>query len=284
MDYMQAIGAPFPIEYSSNSNLKPKKFEWTGEDSQIKVFIDSAISHGINYKKKNGEKKVAWICESRAIFYNWSMPKQALKSMIQTLEESYDAVFFSDREFCANSSKFHFSFAGSNLPWIKNDTIPNKSKIASIIASPKTITTGHKLRHELAENFKQHKNIIDIFGGAAGSNRVGFSSTSPWPDKEPYTKPYMFQFVIENDKYETYFTEKLTDCFISKTIPIYWGSPDIGNYFNTDGMIILDNELELGLLTPEYYYSKMDAINDNFERVKKMQSSDDILYELIQKL
>jgi hypothetical protein len=36
-------------------------------------------------------------------------------------------------------------------------------------------------------------------------------------------------------------------------------------------MIILDNELELGLLTPEYYYSKMDAINDNFERVKQIR-------------
>ena len=71
MDYMQGIGAPFSIEYSSNSNLKPKKFEWTNQDSPIKVFIDGAIPHGINYRKKPGEKKIAWICESRAIFHAW---------------------------------------------------------------------------------------------------------------------------------------------------------------------------------------------------------------------
>ena len=45
MEYVQAIGAPFLLEHSSNSDLKPKKFEWTNEDSPVKVFIDSAIPH-----------------------------------------------------------------------------------------------------------------------------------------------------------------------------------------------------------------------------------------------
>ena len=94
----------------------------------------------------------------------------------------------------------------------------------------------------------------------------------------------MFQIVIENDKYETYFTEKLTDCFATGTIPVYWGAPDIGKYFNTDGMIIINDQIDLNLLTSDYYYSKIDAIKENFDIVQKMRGSDDILYDLIKQL
>lgn len=280
MDYVQAIGSPFLLEFSSNSDLKPKKFEWTSQDSLIKVFMDSAIPHGIKYNKKPGEKKVAWICESRAIFHSWSVPRDVFDKLIPQLEESYDAIFFADREYCKKSKKFHFSFAGSNLPWVKNQQIFKKTKNCSMFASEKKVTIGHHLRHQIAE---QLSGKIDIVGGAANTQRIGENKT-PWPDKSRYINDYRFQIVIENDKYETYFTEKLTDCFATGTIPVYWGAPDIEKYFNKDGMIIIDDSLDLSLLTEEYYFSKMDAIKDNFDRVQKMQSSDDILFDLIQQL
>lgn len=149
-----------------------------------------------------------------------------------------------------------------------------------MFASGKKVTIGHTLRHQIAE---QLSGKIDIVGGAANTQRVG-ENHSPWPDKSEFINDYRFQIVIENDSYETYFTEKLTDCFATGTIPIYWGAPDIGNYFNLDGMIILKDELDLSILNEEYYNSKRDAIKDNFERVQKMQGSDDILYQLIQQL
>jgi hypothetical protein len=280
MEYVQAIGAPFSINFSSNSNLKPKNFEWTQEDSPIKVFIDSAIPHGINYRKKPGEKKIAWICESRAIFHSWSVPRNVLDQLIPQLEENYDAIYFADREYCKKSSKFHFSFAGSNLPWVKEHKVFSKSKLCSMFASSKKVTPGHALRHQIAENLKGK---IDIFGGAANTQRVG-SAESPWDSKFQYLNDYMFQIVVENDKYETYFTEKLTDCFATGTIPVYWGAPDIGKYFNTDGMIIINDQIDLNLLTSDYYYSKIDAIKENFDIVQKMRGSDDILYDLIKQL
>ena len=149
-----------------------------------------------------------------------------------------------------------------------------------MFASSKKVTIGHEIRHQIAEALKGK---IDIFGGAANTKRVG-DNGCPWPDKSSQINDYRFQIVIENDKYETYFTEKLTDCFVTGTIPVYWGAPDIGNYFNVDGMIIINNEVDLNLLTEDYYYSKMEAIKDNFERVKSMQGSDDILYQLIEQL
>lgn len=279
MEYVQAIGSPFQIEFSSNSDLKPKKFEWITQDCPIKVFIDSAIPHGINYKKRPGEKKIAWICESRAIFHAWSIPRDAFAELIPKLEESYDAIYFADREFNKKSSKFHFSFAGSNLPWVKNQQIFNKTKNCSMFASGKKVAVGHYIRHQIAE---QLADKIDIVGGAANTKKIG--NSLPWETKYLYLNDYRFQIVIENDSYETYFTEKVTDCFATGTIPVYWGAPDIGKYFNTDGMILINDELDISLLTEDYYFSKLDAIKDNFERVQKMQGSDDVLYELIQQL
>jgi hypothetical protein len=35
------------------------------------------------------------------------------------------------------------------------------------------------------------------------------------------------------------------------------------------------------MLSAELYHSKLDAVNDNYERVKKLVSADDVLYEKI---
>ena len=50
-------------------------------------------------------------------------------------------------------------------------------------------------------------------------------------------------------------------------MPIYWGCPNIGNYFNLDGMIIVDSIdaliPRLNNLTLDYYNDRMDAIIEN---------------------
>ena len=56
---------------------------------------------------------------------------------------------------------------------------------------------------------------------------------------------------------------------MSYTIPIYWGCPNIGDYFNTEGIITFENEQELesilDSLTPETFFQKKDAILDNYK-------------------
>lgn len=275
-----AIAAPFPVQFSSNSNLKPKLFEWTTEDVPTKVFIDRGIAYGMNYEKQPNEKKIAWIAESRAIFYGFSIEKESFEENINKVCDAYDAVFFADKEFCAKYPRVKFSFAGSNLPWCKNKQIFSKSKLVSMFASSKRVTIGHEKRHKYAEMFK---NKIDLFGGAAGSKRLGVNN-SPWPDKSEALNDYMFHITIENDSYPTYFTEKITDCFATGTIPIYWGAPDIGEHFNMDGIILLNDNFDLNSLTPELYNTKLDAIKDNFNRVQNLMSSDDILFNKIKEL
>ena len=38
-----------------------------------------------------------------------------------------------------------------------------------------------------------------------------------------------------------HFTEKLLDCMLCRTLPIYWGTPNIEEYFDVAGMIICNS-------------------------------------------
>lgn len=280
MNELQAIGAPFPVEFSSCSNKLPKLFRWTDQDRPIKVYIDRGISVGMNEPKKEGQTKIAWVCESRAIFH-LSFPRPVFEKELQRLSESFDYVFVSEKGLLNPTyPNIIYSPAGSNLPWLSiYRDLPMKTKNTSLIASPKKITFGHAIRHIVAEKFKEH---IDVFGGAAGTQRFGYGE-SLWPDKSDATVPYRFSIVIENDAYSTYYTEKVTDCFASATIPVYWGAPDIHEHFNMDGIIRLTSDFDFSKLTPELYESKIEAVKDNLERVRNLESSDDILYTNIMK-
>ncbi len=57
--------------------------------------------------------------------------------------------------------------------------------------------------------------------------------------------PYRYSVVIENVQERDYFSEKLIDAILCKTVPIYWGCPNIGDYFDPGLMIVCNSEQEL---------------------------------------
>lgn len=284
MEELLVIGAPFDVyrHGSSCNNKKPKLFKWkTNCDSDYEVVVDNAII-GVLHKKTN-KKRVGWLCESSAILpqlYDVLLNK----STVLFEQGHYEKIFTCDKRLLDKDDRFEFCFVGSNLPWIAEEhwKIYEKTKLCSMIASSKQMCQGHIYRHNIASKYKDN---IDLYGGALNSQRFGISNNldMKWNDKREALVDYMFSITMENDRYETYFTEKLTDCFATGTVPIYWGAPDIAEYFNTDGMIILDESFDINSLTRELYDSKMEAIVDNFERIQKMELADDMLWKQIHK-
>lgn len=286
---IQAVGAPFDVvnHHSSNSNQYPKNFKWTNSPEQIQVVHDMSIIGvlGDDFKLVDDQIRFGWICESNTV-----VPQllQLLKEHHEEIFEQgeFDAIFTCDRELCSLDDRFVFSWAGSNLPWTAPDDckIYDKSKLCSMIASPKgegsDASFGHGFRIEWA---KKLQDSLDLYGGALGTERIGFSSNlnEQWHNKADALNDYMFSVVIENGSYDAYYTEKITDAFATGTIPIYHGCPSIGDIFNTDGIIFLNDDFKIEDLSEELYMSKMDAIKDNFERVKALQGSDDMIAENI---
>ena len=132
-----------------------------------------------------------------------------------------------------------------------------------MISSNKQMCEGHKLRLEWIDRIGDQ---LDLYGR-------GFNDII---NKEEGLCDYMFSVAIENGQYETYFTEKLLDCFATGTIPVYLGAPDIEKHFNADGIITLSDEFDV---SEDIYNDKLDAIQDNLERAKKMEVLEDFIYE-----
>ena len=89
----------------------------------------------------------------------------------------------------------------------------------------------------------------------------------------------MFSVAIENQISDKWITEKVFDCFASGTIPIYGGTRRIAEHFNPDGIIFLDEDFDPSKLTEDMYYERMDAIQDNLERVLPLEIPVDTIFD-----
>lgn len=233
-----------------------KYIEWVHDDSINETFyIDDTITNAFNDNLVG--KKYAWILESK---YIKPSLVEDVKRNHQRYTETFDTIFTHNQELLALDSKFKWCPAQGF--WIQDPKICEKTKMISMISSNKMITEGQRLRLRWVEMIGDQ---VDLYG--RGLNEITL--------KEEGLCDYMFSVVVENGFYESYFTEKILDCFATGTIPVYLGSPDIGKYFNSEGIIPLTEEFDV---SEEIYYSKMDAIKDNFERVKQYEILEDFIY------
>ena len=101
-------------------------------------------------------------------------------------------------------------------------------------------------------------------------------------DKLVSLKDYMFQIAVENMIHDTYFTEKLVDCFATGTIPIFRGTRKVDRFFDTRGIIFFDTLEELSDiligLTEDDYYDRLDVVKENFRRVRDFLLPEDWLF------
>lgn len=125
-------------------------------------------------------------------------------------------------------------------------------------------TYGHSLRHELLARRNEltiPNKFYDVYG-----NRNDIEDARK--GKEEIFGDCQFGVAIENTQHRGYFTEKILDCFLQKTIPVYWGCSNIGDFFNTDGIITFTSVDDLihqvNLIGPDYYESKKEAIEENW--------------------
>jgi glycosyltransferase involved in cell wall biosynthesis len=151
--------------------------------------------------------------------------------------------------------------------------IYEKPKLVSFITSNKTITDGHKFRVSCVNLLRSNNLDIDIKG-------VGYDEIT---GKLEALQDYKFSVAIENGIGDNYFTEKILDCFLTGTIPIYKGCKNISEFFNIDGILTFETENDLvaivNNLSDSDYLSRLEHIKDNFERAKQYAYNNDQLFE-----
>lgn len=224
------------------------------------IVTDSFIHHRVNNKLK-----IAWLVEPESIYpYSYQFIRHNFKN--------YDYVVTYAKSLLDTIPNSIFYPFGTTFINEKDYKIYDKNKNISMIASDKTLCNGHVFRHEIRK-FVQNK--VDVYG--RGINTIN--------DKLEGLKNYRYSIAMENSKHDYYFTEKIIDCFLTGTIPIYWGCPGIGKFFNLDGLITFNSQQELSeylqIADENYYLSKRKAIEDNFNLAKKYTNIYDDVYNFV---
>jgi len=283
------IGYKFSFDEDSEG---PRKIKWiygggcqpcavermrevSEEGVEVALFTDKDIISPMVDKIKT-KYKVAFLGECRSI-HPWAY------DLILRVENKFDYIFTFDDKLLERGGKYVSGVppAGTCLKR-EHIGIHPKSKFSALIASETGLDVvvskeakGHFLRHIIARALKKRKYDVDLWGRAYRPFEHGNRIVS--------LKDYYFSFAIMNASHKNYFTDILTDCFRTGTVPIFWGCENVGEFFNEKGIISFKTPEQLNKiissLTVKDYYDRMEYIQENFERVKEYFCTDDRLAE-----
>ena len=274
----------------------PTKFTYCYEQSEgefdMTVLCDPAIIQYLagEFQVKEDVPLVARLFEQREYF------NKRIYNAILENHDKFDAVLTFDREllrlvpnaiFLPPTEVTQFNRLPNPLghPPYKSELISTyeipegtyqiylKSKLVSAIVSSKAFLPGHVKRLEF---IKAIQTKIDLFGRGMGKEI---------PSKLDALREYMFSVSIENVSCDdNYFSEKIIDCFITGTIPIYHGCTNIGEFFDMRGILYFENQEQLdeiiNSLTPEKYQSMLEYVKINYEKAMQWPLDNDMLYSM----
>jgi hypothetical protein len=254
------VGGPFYHSFSSNDS-ENIYVEWIKNtyESNYSIYLDDSLTLCPLKDKIN----FGWLYEAKTInknIYDWA------EKNTDILKKNFLKVFTHDLELSKKSDIFQLTLTGAKSYFKKEECdLYEKTKLISMVASNKLFCYEHFYRQEIIRKFYGR---LDLYG--RGHNEI--------KNKLDGLKDYCFSISMENGTYPNMFSEKITDCFVTGTIPIYYGMKDIGKFFNMDGIIVLDDKFKIEDLSFELYYSKYEAVKENFEIAMNILSSEDYLY------
>jgi hypothetical protein len=203
-------GREYSFEFSALAGL-PQAFH-------AGLFFDYHAASWKNYLRYPRERRIAVIGEpnaSEAFVVNPS------------LAHRFKWIFTHDERLVRLGKNFIFQPFGTS--WLNVDITEDKrydkTKLVSMIGAPHPeARAGHALRNEVIAWLKQ-RGGVDQFGKGI-----------QWIDnKIQGLEAYAFSIAMENCSRNFYFTEKIIDCLLTDTIPIYWGCPGIAKHFDPRG-------------------------------------------------
>jgi hypothetical protein len=183
----------------------------------------------------------------------------------------FDLILTWDKEIlssCSNAKLFPFGTS-----WIKDFEFPEQKEycITTLIGG-KTMSSGHFLRHQLSEISKSITSIpIHLYNSINTSFKQSSEfkqMVNSWLKNELFYS--QFHISIENVTSDNWFTEKLIDCFQTKTVPIYIGCDNIGDYFDLRGMFHVKSLQEIvdicDTITTETYQNMLEYVEINYHK------------------
>jgi hypothetical protein len=260
--------------YSLISGRLPRKILWDRYNYGLNTHF--YVGGDIFNQKGSPQKKYGILLESEAIIPEIYHKIIKQECIIKKLD-----IFFTHSEYMLNKYPNAKFIPGSGV-WfgtkrhggeMKENVI--KTKNISMVSSKKVICPMHIFRKKVALTFANELNV-DVMGTVISNNYVNIND---------FLSNYRYSIIIENFISPYYFTEKIMNCFASKTVPIYIGATQIGKFFNIDGIIQINkNDITsikeaIRQCSEKDYISRKAAINDNYHRVQHYLCIEDYICE-----
>jgi hypothetical protein len=250
---------------SAENTIQPK----------IKTIIYQDTLYHRTIYKQNDTRTIFIQVEPEAIC---SIETQFLKDLNQ-----YDFILTFNKlilEQCPNAYKYLYGTTFILPTDYQTIDIDAKQFLLTNLTSDKLMAYGHEFRHTVYYKQEFINTIPTRFYISNDSKKLPIIQENPRLGaarhlKIDLFKDAQFSLIIENSRQDNYFTEKLCDCLITKTIPVYYGCPNISEFFDTTGWILLEDESfenfisKIEVLTPNYYRNYLETIEKNFETVKQ---------------
>ncbi len=130
-----------------------------------------------------------------------------------------------------DSNNLHTDHAGRPLAPIADahQVLREKTKFCALVSSNPYCATRNRLLTILAQY-----HLVDSAGPALPNRPI---VPRPSARTVEFYHPYKFVLAIENSLALDYASEKLWHALSAHTVPIYWGNPQIANYFNPERFI-----------------------------------------------
>lgn len=240
---------PYRDALSSIFHRQTKNHEMVSLNGKYRFIIDNEFDNPdfwVVQGKGVREKTTCHVAPENVIFLN-TEPRSVLNYPNKYLNQ-FGLV--STSQYPTNHRNVHYGPA--ILPWfvgykrddatgtysysldydsLKNNNFPEKKKLLSVISSNLAVSRGHINRIKFVDKLKAHYgDQLDVYGR-------GFNS---FDDKWDVLAQYKYHICIENCSEPYYWTEKISDCFLTGAYPFYYGCKNFADYFPKDSFSPID--------------------------------------------
>lgn len=272
--------------------LDSKKIVWKRDNvrRKLNVYTDNLIKSTHIDNPKDDNYNICLLLEPYT-----NPPWTDVYDYIRTDFEKFDLIITHNLQLLGDliesrPDKFYYSTKCLTTSWLSKEHIGlhKKTKNISMAFSFKNFSEGHRIRHLIYEKYKD-TNIIDFYGSGVENFSGEFRDSMI---------DYKYTICCENSLQKGFNSEKLNDCFLTGSIPIYWGSilmdknyneksvfyfsPNVNKVdFNFDESLSnLDNVIQ-SLWLNDNYDSLNESIKQNYEYTLSKLNSEDNLYDIL---
>ncbi|MEX0828169.1 MAG: glycosyltransferase family 10 [Haliea sp.] len=159
---------------------------------------------------------------------------------------------------------YAFDERGSYDHLQSNPPLQKKHEVSTICSAKRSPLTQHKRRYDFTMKLKTMLPELEIFG----------RGIRPVEEKADAIADYKYHIAIENHYAPHHFSEKLVDVFLGMALPLYYGPPNIFEYFPEDSLVLIDLDdpeaaaaMIKRLIQENAWEQRLDAIKEARRRV-----------------